>query len=73
MITSCEPAILRCISSRWPGEGFERLEIVMSEAGAAVQAEQRSRLGVVAHGAVPDLAAGNVEVTLFDFHTALRR
>jgi hypothetical protein len=53
-------------------QGFERLEIVVSEAGAAVQAEQRSRLGVVAHGAVPDLAAGNVKVTLFDFHAALR-
>src|SRR5690242_19912267 len=44
----------------------------MSEAGAAVEAQQRSRLGIVAHGAVPDLATGNLEVTLFDFHTALR-
>jgi hypothetical protein len=53
-------------------QGFERFEVVVSEAGAAVQAEQRGAVGVVAYGAEPDLATGNVEVTLFDFHTALR-
>ena len=54
-------------------QGFERLEVVVGEAGAAVQAQQRSRrvcLGVVAHGAVPDLAAGNVDVAFLDLHAA---
>ena len=42
----------------------------MGEAGAAVQAQQRGGLGVVAHRAVPDLAAGHVDVALFALHEA---
>src|SRR6185312_9946210 len=52
-------------------QGFERLEVVVGEAGTAVQAQQRGRLGVVAHSAVPDLATRDVEVTLVDLHAAL--
>ena len=52
------------------GEGFEGLEVVVGEAGAAVQAEQRDRVLVVADRAVPDLAAGDVDSPFFCFHAA---
>jgi hypothetical protein len=53
------------------GQDLERLEVVVGEAGAAVQAEQRCGVRVVADGAVPDLAAGHVDVALFALHAAM--
>ena len=62
LVVKNDPAAVR--------QGLERLEVMVGEAGSAVQAEQRDGDGFVAHGAVPDLAAGDLDVALFRLHEA---
>ena len=51
------------------GERLERLQLMVGEAGAAVQAQQRRAIACgFAHGAVPNPAAGDVEVALLFRH-----
>ena len=51
------------------GERLERLQLMVGEAGAAVQAQQRRAIVVrLPDRAVPDPAAGDVEVALLFFH-----
>jgi hypothetical protein len=53
------------------GQRFQRLQVVVREAGTAMQAQQRGGIGVLAaNRAVEDLAVGELQVALFGTHAA---
>ncbi len=53
------------------GERLERLQVVVGEAGAAVQAQQRRAIvALLPDGAVPDPAAGNLDEAFVGRHLA---
>ena len=53
------------------GERLERLQVIVGETGAAVQAQQRHpAAGGLADGPVPDLSAGNLDGALVRRHLA---